>query len=184
MRRRDWSPGSSRQPSTCRCRDRCPSSISSALKIWKSGLTEPPLHGPPQCDARGAWAAGGHGPDHQTHGRAGRRDAERELGMGRLFGTDGARGVANVDLTPELVFRLGRAAAHVLSTDAGTEFLLGRDTRLSGPMLEAALTAAVCSAGGTVLSCGILPTPAVAYLTPRVAAPPWGVLSASHHPCG
>ena len=56
--------------------------------------------------------------------------------MGRLFGTDGVRGVANVDLTPELVFRLGRAAAHVLSTDAGTQFLLGRDTRLSGPMLE------------------------------------------------
>jgi len=102
--------------------------------------------------------------------------------MGRLFGTDGVRGVANVDLTPELVFRLGRAAAHVLSTDAGTQFLLGRDTRLSGPMLEAALTAAVCSAGGTVLSCGILPTPAVAYLTRRVAASAGVVISASHNP--
>jgi len=102
--------------------------------------------------------------------------------MGRLFGTDGVRGVANVDLTPELVFRLGRAAAHVLSTDAGTRFLLGRDTRLSGPMLEAALTAAVCSAGGTVLSCGILPTPAVAYLTRRVAASAGVVISASHNP--
>src|SRR5438552_4736893 len=99
--------------------------------------------------------------------------------MGRLFGTDGVRGVANVDLTPELVFRLGRAAAHVLSTDAGTRFLLGRDTRLSGPMLEAALTAAVCSAGGTALGCGVLPTPAVAYLTRRVAASAGVAISAS-----
>ncbi len=102
--------------------------------------------------------------------------------MGRLFGTDGVRGVANVDLTPELVFRLGRAAVHVLSTDGRTRVLLGRDTRLSGPMLEAALTAAVCSAGGTALRGGILPTPAVAYLARHLGASAGVVISASHNP--
>jgi len=102
--------------------------------------------------------------------------------MGRLFGTDGVRGVANVDLTPELAFRLGRAAAHVLTTDGSGRFLLGRDTRLSGPMLEAALTAAICSAGGIVLNGGILPTPAVAYLTRHLGAAAGVVISASHNP--
>jgi len=98
----------------------------------------------------------------------------------RLFGTDGVRGVANDDLTPELVFRLGRAAAHVLSAD-GARFLLGRDTRLSGPMLEAALVAAICSTGGTAIRAGILPTPAVAYLA-RSAAAVGVAISASHNP--
>jgi len=65
--------------------------------------------------------------------------------MGRLFGTDGVRGVANVDLTPELAFRLGRAASHVLTSSNG-RFLMGRDTRRSGPLLEAALTAAIHAA--------------------------------------
>ncbi len=101
--------------------------------------------------------------------------------MGPLFGTDGVRGVANVDLTPELAFRLGRAAAHVLS-EAGGRFLVGRDTRLSGPMLEAALTAAICSTGGQVLRGGILPTPAVAYLTRQLGASAGVVISASHNP--
>lgn len=110
--------------------------------------------------------------------------------MGRLFGTDGVRGVANVDLTPELVFRLGRAAAHVLGADLATEpevesplrFFLGRDTRISGEMLEAVLIAAICSTGGQALQGGILPTPAVAYLT-RVHDPVAGVvISASHNP--
>lgn len=97
-----------------------------------------------------------------------------------LFGTDGVRGVANDDLTPELVFRLGRAAAHVLSED-GARFLLGRDTRLSGPMLEAALVAAICSTGGTAIRAGILPTPAVAYLA-RASAAVGVAISASHNP--
>jgi phosphoglucosamine mutase len=101
--------------------------------------------------------------------------------MGRLFGTDGVRGVANVDLTPELAFKLGRAASHVL-TPADGRFLMGRDTRLSGPMLEAALTAAICSTGGTVLRGGILPTPAVAYLTKHLGAEAGVVISASHNP--
>jgi phosphoglucosamine mutase len=98
----------------------------------------------------------------------------------RLFGTDGVRGVANDDLTPELVFRLGRAAAHVLSV-YGARFLLGRDTRLSGPMLEAALVAAICSTGGTAIRAGIIPTPAAAHLARATEA--IGVaISASHNP--
>lgn len=101
--------------------------------------------------------------------------------MGRLFGTDGVRGVANADLTPELVFKLGRAAAHVL-TAADGRFLMGRDTRLSGPLLEAALTAAISSAGGVVLRGGILPTPAVAFLTQPLDAHAGVVISASHNP--
>ncbi len=101
----------------------------------------------------------------------------------RLFGTDGIRGVANVDLTPGLAFRVGRAAAYVLT--GGTRrgrFLIGRDTRRSGEMLQAALTAAICSAGSDVVRVGILPTPAVAYLT-RVQDSMAGiVISASHNP--
>lgn len=102
--------------------------------------------------------------------------------MGGLFGTDGVRGVANVDLTPELAFALGRAAAHVLGAQEPGRFLIGRDTRLSGEMLEAALTAAICSAGGTVLRTGVLPTPAVAYLTRLHGAAAGVVISASHNP--
>lgn len=110
--------------------------------------------------------------------------------MGRLFGTDGVRGVANVDLTPELVFRLGRAAAHVLGADVAPEsadegplrFFLGRDTRISGEMLEAALIAAICSMGAYALRGGILPTPAVAHLTRTNRAAAGVVISASHNP--
>lgn len=102
--------------------------------------------------------------------------------MSRLFGTDGVRGVANVDLTPELVFSLGRAAAHVLNPDGAGRFLLGRDTRLSGEMLEAALVAAICSTGSHAVRAGILPTPAVAYLTRVQHAAAGAMISASHNP--
>ncbi|MDQ7859597.1 MAG: phosphoglucosamine mutase [Armatimonadota bacterium] len=99
--------------------------------------------------------------------------------MGRYFGTDGIRGVANVDLTPELAFRVGRAAAAAVG---GGVFFVGRDTRLSGPMLEAALAAGVCSTGASVELGGILPTPAVAYLARRRGAACGVVISASHNP--
>ncbi len=101
---------------------------------------------------------------------------------GRLFGTDGVRGIANVDLTPERAFRLGRAAASVLGEQRRGRFLIGRDTRASGVMLEAALTAAICSVGSNVLRGGILPTPAVAYLAQLHAATAGIVISASHNP--
>lgn len=95
------------------------------------------------------------------------------------FGTDGIRGVANRDLTPELVIALGRAAARVLGTDR--PFFIGRDTRRSGPLLEAALVAGLCSEGAAVERVGVLPTPGVAYLA-QLLDGPGAVISASHNP--
>lgn len=85
--------------------------------------------------------------------------------MGRLFGTDGVRGVANVELTPELAYNLGRAGACVLTSETRhtPKIVVGMDTRISGDMLEAALTAGICSVGAHVISLGVIPTPAVAY---------------------
>jgi phosphoglucosamine mutase len=101
--------------------------------------------------------------------------------MARLFGTDGIRGVANADLTPDLMLAVGRAAGIVLATP-GAEVVVGRDTRLSGPMLEGALVAGLCSAGVNVRSIGVAPTPAVAFLTTRLGAAAGAVISASHNP--
>ena len=101
--------------------------------------------------------------------------------MERLFGTDGVRGVANRDLTPDLVLALGRAAGRILAGDGG-EVVIGRDTRLSGPMLEGALVAGLSSAGADVRVAGILPTPGVAFLTVDEKARAGGVISASHNP--
>jgi phosphoglucosamine mutase len=101
--------------------------------------------------------------------------------MGRLFGTDGVRGVANRDLTSDLVVALGRAAGQVLAPDGGT-VVVGRDTRLSGPMLESALVAGLTSAGADVSLAGIVPTPAVAYLCLDERAVAGAVISASHNP--
>lgn len=101
--------------------------------------------------------------------------------MTRLFGTDGVRGVANRDLTPDLALALGRAAGLVLAPGGG-RVVVGRDTRLSGPMLHGALTAGLCSAGADVLDAGILPTPGVAWLTRQEDAAAGAVISASHNP--
>ncbi len=99
--------------------------------------------------------------------------------MGRVrFGTDGVRGVANVDLTPELVLALGRAVARTIAT---TEFIVGRDTRRSGPLLQAALSAGLGSEGADVCDVGELPTPAVAWLSATRGLPAI-VVSASHNP--
>ncbi|MDD4562375.1 MAG: phosphoglucosamine mutase, partial [Syntrophomonadaceae bacterium] len=105
--------------------------------------------------------------------------------MGILFGTDGVRGVANIELTPELAYDLGRAGSYVLAKqEAGTRprILVGKDTRISGDMLEAALRAGICSTGADVLTVGIIPTPAVAYLTRYYQASCGIVISASHNP--
>lgn len=104
--------------------------------------------------------------------------------MGRLFGTDGVRGVANVELTAELAFKLGQCGAYVLTkaADHTPTILIGKDTRISGDMLEAALTAGMCSVGVKVVSLGVLPTPAVAYLTRYYNADAGVVISASHNP--
>src|SRR3990170_364028 len=107
--------------------------------------------------------------------------------MTRLFGTDGVRGLANGDLTAELALDLSVAAAHVLA-DRG-EFaghrplaVVGRDTRISGEFLEAAVVAGLASAGVDVLLLGVLPTPAVAHLTGTLGADLGVMLSASHNP--
>ena len=103
--------------------------------------------------------------------------------MGRLFGTDGVRGTANTQLTPELAYRLGRAATFLFGQEHERPIIIiGRDTRISGPMLEAALAAGICSAGGQAILTGIVPTPAVAYLTRKLQAQAGVVISASHNP--
>ncbi|MBR6444786.1 MAG: phosphoglucosamine mutase [Firmicutes bacterium] len=102
--------------------------------------------------------------------------------MSRLFGTDGVRGVANSELTPELAFNLGKAGAHVLSKAHGKPvILIGMDTRISGDMLENALTAGILAVGGNVIKAGIIPTPAVAYLVRHYNADAGIVISASHN---
>jgi phosphoglucosamine mutase len=106
--------------------------------------------------------------------------------MGRLFGTDGVRGIANVDLTAELALKIGRAAAMVLIKECKTAkptVLIGKDTRASGDMLEAALTAGFTSVGCNVLSVGIIPTPAVAFLIEEYGCEAGVMISASHNPC-
>ncbi len=103
--------------------------------------------------------------------------------MGRLFGTDGVRGVANTELSCELAFQIGRAGALVL-TNAGTRaprILIGRDTRISGLMLQQSLTAGICSVGAQAVDIGVLPTPGVAYLVREHDADAAVVISASHN---
>lgn len=104
--------------------------------------------------------------------------------MGRLFGTDGVRGVANTELTCELAMNIGKAAAMVLINDEVKHptFLIGKDTRLSGDMLEGALIAGLCSVGANVRLLGVIPTPAVAYLVGKYKADAGIMISASHNP--
>lgn len=106
--------------------------------------------------------------------------------MANLFGTDGIRGVANVEpMSPDTVMAIGRAAAKVLTPpghQARPRFVIGRDTRLSGTMLGAALTAGLCSAGADVLQLGVLPSGGVAHLTRRLQAVAGVMVSASHNP--
>lgn len=103
--------------------------------------------------------------------------------MGRLFGTDGVRGVANSQLTPALAFRLGQAGAYVLSKEhPHPRIVIGKDTRISGDMLEAALISGICSVGADVLRVGVLPTPGIALLTRTLDVSAGVVISASHNP--
>ena len=102
--------------------------------------------------------------------------------MARLFGTDGVRGIANQDLTCELAFKLGQAAACVLASNVHRPtILVGRDTRISGEMLESALVAGICSMGARAVLVDVLPTPAIAYLTRYYQADAGAVISASHN---
>ncbi len=103
--------------------------------------------------------------------------------MGRLFGTDGIRGIANKDLTCELATQLGRAAAQVLTSKSNRHprVLIGKDTRLSSDMLESAMAAGLCSIGASVVTLGVVPTPAVAYLVEKYKADAGIMISASHN---
>ena len=105
--------------------------------------------------------------------------------MGRLFGTDGARGIANKELTCELATNIGRAAAYVLTekTTEKPKVLIGKDTRVSSNMLEMALAAGLCSVGADVVLVGFVPTPAIAYLVKDREADAGIMISASHNPC-
>lgn len=103
--------------------------------------------------------------------------------MGRMFGTDGVRGVANTELTAQLAFDLGKAGAAVLGRISKRPvFVIGKDTRISGDMLESALTAGILSVGGDVVKAGVIPTPGVAYLVRHYNADAGVVISASHNP--
>lgn len=105
--------------------------------------------------------------------------------MGRLFGTDGARGIANSELTCEMAMNIGRAAAFVLAREnvKHPKVLIGKDTRASSNMLEMALAAGLCSVGADVVLAGFIPTPAVAYLISDCGADAGVMISASHNPC-
>lgn len=103
--------------------------------------------------------------------------------MGKYFGTDGVRGVANSELTPELAFRLGRFGGYVLTKDKDRpKVLIGRDTRISGHMLEGALVAGLLSIGAEVMRLGVISTPGVSYLTKALGAQAGVMISASHNP--
>src|SRR5690606_31438905 len=104
--------------------------------------------------------------------------------MGKYFGTDGVRGVANEGLTPELAFKLGRYGGYILTKHASgkPQVLIGRDTRISGHMLENALVAGLLSIGADVMLLGVISTPGVAYLTRAMSADAGVMISASHNP--
>lgn len=103
--------------------------------------------------------------------------------MGKYFGTDGVRGIANLELTPELAFKIGRCGGYVLTKgEASPKILIGRDTRVSGHMLEGALTAGLLSIGAEVMRLGVIATPGVAYLTKVLDAKAGVMISASHNP--
>ncbi|HHX63079.1 MAG TPA: phosphoglucosamine mutase [Epulopiscium sp.] len=104
--------------------------------------------------------------------------------MGKLFGTDGIRGVANTELTGTLAYDVGRAGAYVLTKKKQRQpkILVARDTRISGSMLEAALVGGICSVGANVISIGVVPTPAISFLTKALGADAGVMISASHNP--
>ena len=104
--------------------------------------------------------------------------------MGKLFGTDGIRGIVGETLTADMAYRVGKAVAVVLAEDkkGAPEITIGKDTRISSDMLESALIAGICSVGGNVIPLGVIPTPAVAYLTIQRKADAGIMVSASHNP--
>lgn len=102
--------------------------------------------------------------------------------LGKYFGTDGVRGLANKELTPELAFKIGRVSGHIFKNENNApKVLIGRDTRVSGPMFEGALIAGLLSVGAEVMRLGVISTPGVAYLTKATSAEMGIMISASHN---
>ncbi len=104
--------------------------------------------------------------------------------MGKIFGTDGVRGVANAELTPELAYKVGRAGAYVLTKEFKhrPRIIIAKDTRISGDILESALLSGMCSVGAIVNVCGVIPTPAVPFLIKKFELDAGVMISASHNP--
>ena len=102
--------------------------------------------------------------------------------MGKLFGTDGIRGIVGEDLTHELAMKVGEASAYVLGSTEEITVLVGRDTRISGQMLSSALCAGLMSKGAKVIDLGVVPTPLVSYLVKKYNATMGAMISASHNP--
>lgn len=104
--------------------------------------------------------------------------------MGELFGTDGVRGIANTELTAELAYKVGQIGAYILTEQVQhkAKILLGTDTRISADMLEAAMVAGICSVGAEAICIGVIPTPAIAYLTRHYGCDAGIMISASHNP--
>src|SRR4029077_16913967 len=146
-----------------------------------------PGHAPAPRAGRSARAARSHGTaagDGPRRGRGEGAGGNLMAEVRRLFGTDGVRGTANVDpMTSEMALRLGRALAHVSKRSPHRHrILIGKDTRLSGYMLETAMASGICSMGVDVLLVGPLPTPGIAFLTRSLRADAGVVISASHNP--
>src|SRR5437899_264625 len=167
--------------------------IALAVPIQYVGLGGPRAGEPD----RGCGAAGlgihrrpAHGRRHRRHPTGGSDAAtgNRVEAVSRLFGTDGIRGVANEPpLTPDLAYRVGRELAATLAAEVGggrVRLVIGRDTRRSGPLLEAAMVAGLLSAGADCYTVGVLPTPGIALLTRALDAQGGIVLSASRNPFG
>ena len=141
---------------------------------------------PPGTVTEGSLKAGAE-KDFEIYGKLGgaRRGRQgRSFQMGKLFGTDGIRGIVGENLTAELAYRVGQAVTMVLTEEKGAPPLItiGMDTRISSDMLEGAMIAGITSVGGDVMPLGTIPTPAVAYLTIKVEADAGVVISASHNP--
>ncbi|MBT7697357.1 MAG: phosphoglucosamine mutase, partial [Desulfobacterales bacterium] len=103
--------------------------------------------------------------------------------MTKLFGTDGIRGIANkYPMTSEMAVKIGRAIASFFKNTENPKIIIGKDTRISGDMIENALVSGICSMGVDVYLAGIIPTPGIAYLTPEIGANAGIVISASHNP--
>lgn len=104
--------------------------------------------------------------------------------MGKLFGTDGVRGVANTELSPELAFKIGQVGAYILTEQVNrkAKILVGTDTRISADMLEASIVSGICSVGAEAICIGVIPTPAIAYLTRIYDCDAGVMISASHNP--